>query len=76
MGTATLVFAGLQGLMGMGQAMSKSSQIAAQEAAGVYKNQLSIARTRMMNQYRQRAHERHDARVREHMVENLKTATS
>lgn len=76
MGTATLVFAGLSGLMGMGQGMAKSSQIAAQEAAGVYKNQLSIARTRMMNQYRQRAHERQVARVREQMVENFKAANS
>ena len=76
MGTATLVFAGLSGLMGMGQSMAKSSQIAAQEAAGVYKNQLSIARTRMMNQYRQRAHERQVARVREQMVENFKAANS
>ena len=76
MGTAMLISAGLQGLMGLGQANAKADQMAAQQAAGVYKNQLSIARTRMMNEYKQRAHQRQVDRVREQMVENFKAANS
>ena len=74
--TATLISAGLQGIMGAFSANAKADQMAAQEAAGVYKNTLSIARTRMMNEYRQRAYQRQVDRVRQQMVENFKAANS
>ena len=76
MGTAMLISAGLQGIMGAFSANAKADQMAAQEAAGVYKNQLSIARTRIMNEYKQRAYQRQVDRVREQMVENFKAANS
>jgi len=47
----TAISAGLSGIMGMLGGNAKADQMAAQEAAGVYKNTLSIARTRMMNVY-------------------------
>ena len=72
----TAISAGLSGIMGMLGGNAKADQMAAQEAAGVYKNQLSIARTRMMNEYKQRAHQRQVDRVREQMVENFKAANS
>jgi len=76
MAVALPIMMGLQGIMGFGKAQAQSSQIAAQEAAGVYKNTLSIARTRMMNEYRERAHRRQVDRVREQMTENFKAANA
>lgn len=76
MATAMLISAGLQGIMGAFSANAKADQMAAQQAAGVYKNTLSIARTRMMNEYRQRAYQRQVDRVRDQMVENFKAANS
>ena len=70
------IMMGLQGIMGLGQGLAKSSQVAAQEAAGAYKNTLSIARTRTMNAYRERAHLRQVDRVRQQMTENFKAANA
>ena len=68
------------GLIGAGMgAMSgnaKGDQMAAQEAGTLYNNTLSIARTRMMNSYRERAHQRKVDRVRRQMTENFKAANS
>ncbi len=72
MGTAMLVSAGLQGIMGALGGNAKANQMAAQEAAGAYKNTLSIARTRIMNEYNQRAYRRQVDRVREQMIEKFK----
>jgi len=72
----TAISAGLSGIMGMLGGNAKADQMAAQEAAGVYKNTLSIARTRMMNEYKQRAYRRQVDRVRQQMVENFKAANS
>lgn len=76
MATAMLISAGLQGLFGAFSANAKADQIAAQQAAGIYSNTLSIARTQMMNEYRQRAYQRQVDRVRDQMVENFKAANS
>ena len=76
MATGLLVMAGLQGIAGLGKGYAQSNQIAAQEAAGVYKNTLSIARTRMMNEYRDRAYRRKVERVRQQMTENFKAANA
>jgi len=68
------------GLIGAGMgAMSgsaKNSQMAAQNAASVYNNALSIAKTKMMNEVRERAHQRKVDRVRAQMTENFKAANS
>lgn len=68
------------GLIGAGMgAMSgnaKGDQMAAQEAGTLYNNTLSIARTRMMNRYRERAYQRKVDRVRRQMTENFKAANS
>ena len=70
------IMIGLQGIMGLGQGLAKSSQVAAQEAAGAYKNTLSIAHTRLKNEYRERAHLRQVDRVRQQMTENFKAANA
>lgn len=75
-GTGTLVFGGLQGLMGFAQGSAQNAQMAAQQAAGVYQNTLSIAQTELMNEYRQQAYMDQVARVREQMEENFKAANS
>ena len=68
------------GLIGAGMgAMSgnaKNSQMAAQNASSVYNNALSIAKTKMMNEVRERAHQRKVDRVRAQMTENFKAANS
>ena len=72
----TAISAGLSGITGMLGGNAKENQMAAQEAAGAYKNTLSIARTRIMNEYNQRAYRRQVDRVREQMIENFKAANS
>lgn len=76
MAIGLITMAGLQGIAGLGKGYAQSNQIAAQEAAGVYKNTLSIARTRMMNEYRDRAYRRKVERVRQQMTENFKAANA
>ena len=70
------ISAGLGLISGIGKANAQADQMAAQNAAGVYKNALSIARTRMMNEYKQRAYQRQVDRVREQMTENFKAANA
>jgi len=72
----TAISAGLSGIMGALGGNAKNDQMAAQQASTVYKNALSIARTRMMNEYRQRAHERKVEQVRRQMTENFKAANA
>ena len=72
----TAISAGLSGITGMLGGNAKANQMSAQEAAGAYKNTLSIARTRIMNEYNQRAYRRQVDRVRQQMVENFKAANS
>lgn len=72
----TAISAGLSGITGMLGGNAKANQMAAQQAAGAYKNTLSIARTRIMNEYNQRAYRRQVDRVREQMIENFKAANS
>ena len=72
----TAISAGLSGIMGALGGNAKNDQMAAQQASTVYKNALSIARTKMMNEYRQRAHERKVEQVRRQMTENFKAANA
>ena len=72
----TAISAGLSGIMGLMQGSAQNSQMAAQQAAGVYQNTLSIAQTNLMNEYRQQAYMDQVARVREQMEENFEAANS
>lgn len=72
----TAISAGLSGIMGAMGASAESQAAIAKEASTQYSNTLSIAKTRMMNQMRERAHQRKVDRVREQMLENFKAANS
>lgn len=72
----TAISAGLSGAMGALGASAESQAVIAKAAATQYSNTLSIAKTRIMNQMRERAHQRKVDRVKEQMVENFKAANA
>lgn len=73
---ATGISAGLSGIMGAFGANAQSQQVIAQSAAAAYQNTLSIAKTKAMNAYQQRAYQRQVERVKAQMVENFKAANA
>jgi len=72
----TAISAGVGAITGALGASAESQQMIAKAASMQYSNTLSIAKTRIMNQMRQRAHQRKVDRVKEQMVENFKAANS
>ena len=70
------IMAGLGLISGIGQSFAQSNQAAAQQAAGIYKNTLSIAQTELMNAYKQQAYQAQVDRVRKQMTENFKAANA
>ena len=72
----TAISAGLGGIMGALGGSAEEKAAIAKQASTQYSNTLSIAKTRMMNQMRERAHQRKVDRVREQMLENFKAANS
>ena len=72
----TAISAGLSGIMGALGGSAEEKAAIAKQASTQYSNTLSIAKTRMMNQMRERAHQRKVDRVREQMLENFKAANA
>jgi len=72
----TAISAGVGAITGALGASAESQQMIAKAASMQYSNTLSIAKTRIMNQMRERAHQRKVDRVKEQMVENFKAANS
>ena len=72
----TAISAGVGAITGALGASAESQQMIAKAASMQYSNTLSIAKTRIMNQMRARAHQRKVDRVKEQMVENFKAANS
>lgn len=72
----TAIMGGIGAISGALGASAESQQMIAKAASMQYSNTLSIAKTRIMNEMRERAHQRKVERVKEQMVENFKAANS